>query len=148
MVRKAGPRRLRALALGVAVAAIAACQGGSEGPTGPAGSQGPQGPAGPAGPTGPQGPAAPAGASELTLTGAIPSSGGVAVQLPTVVGSSSNLPSLSCYISNDQITWLEIATTTGAGTPACGLGSSGGPLSAVMTNVPAGWFYWFSVVYH
>jgi hypothetical protein len=138
MVRNAGPSTLRALALGVAVAAIAACQG-SEGATGPAGPQGPQGP---------QGPAAPAGASELTLTGAIPSSGDVAVALPAVATSSSDLPSVTCYVSNDRITWLMVADTPISGYPACGLSSSGGTLGVALVNETPGWYYYFSVVYH
>jgi hypothetical protein len=122
----------------------------SEGPTGPAGPVGPQGPVGPTGPTGPIGPQGPPGVAgpgtRLVFGGQLDSSGGgTSVALPATL-STTNFPSLTCFISSSATgTYLAVADDDVGAT--CGLVTNAGLMHAVIINAPAFWFVRFVIVY-
>jgi hypothetical protein len=129
----------RIVAILMAVGVMTAC----------AGEAGPVGPQGPAGPPGPQGPAG--SANRFTATGQVTSSGSATRALPSDIPTTS-LPVLACYITNSisgsTVAWLAVTDGSSSTSPFCGIGRlSTGGLAVSILNVPAGWYYYFVVVY-
>jgi hypothetical protein len=109
---------------------------------GPAGPQGPMGPAGPAGPQGPQGPG---GVTRYSGSGQLDTQGSATRALPAGVGSATNLPAVSCYVSdNANGPWLAITTAEGR---ICGVGWTGSQVAIVISGAPARWFFQFVAVF-
>lgn len=103
---------MRPLAMFAVCCALLACEG-------------PMGPEGPAGPEGPEGPQGEAGSlNKLSLSGTFPASGSVTRNIPAdAAPSSTELPNLSCYTSDDGQTWLVVdhLPTSASGFTFCGL---------------------------
>ena len=113
------------------------------------GCEGPMGPEGPQGPAGPQGPPGPEGATRFMAEGVIGAAGGVNVSLPTGT-ASTNLPSVTCWISPDQATWLDVSQPPfdPEGDPFCGLTNVNTAQPRVtLLNVTEGWHFVIVVVF-
>ncbi len=140
---------MKSMLMGVVIAAMLVACKGDAGPTGIAGPQGPVGPQGPQGLQGVPGPAGTTGGatgSRLVLTGVIDQDGGVARALPSTVGSFTEPPSITCYVSDgSSAIWLDNLSGTDG---TCALGQlTGGELAVGMTGAPAGWLYAFVVTW-
>lgn len=122
--------------LGMALVGVISCKG-ADGATGPAGPQGEQGP---------QGTPAPEGATVYTVTGSIASDGTARVDLPAMIGASGDLPALSCYISDDRVTWLAVAEDVSAGL-ACGINEHGTELQVVIVGAVGFGYFYFAITY-
>jgi hypothetical protein len=109
------------------------------------GPAGPQGPVGPAGPAGPQGPPGAGGATRYFGSGQLDGQGSATRALPSGVGSATNLPVVTCYVSdNVNGPWLAIATAEGR---ICGVGWTGSQVAIVISGAPVRWFYQFVAVF-
>jgi|GEM_PF-5676486 len=109
------------------------------------GPAGPQGPMGPPGPAGPQGPQAPGGVTRYTGSGQLDVQGAATRALPSGVGSATNLPVVSCYVSdNPSGPWLAISTAEGR---LCGVGWTGSQVAIVISGAPARWHFQFVAVF-
>ena len=153
-------RTARLLVVAATTVSLAACAGDA-GPAGPAGPQGPQGPAGAAGAPGPPGPAGPAGpaatANRVDFTGVIPTTGGVAVQLPAASFANNRLPSVTCYVSSGvrsstgALVWFTVTQTvfgTTEANPSCAVVSlANGTAGASLINVVPGFSYYIVVMW-
>lgn len=130
----------RHLTLGTAaVLALFAC----EGPMGPEGPQGPQGPQGVQGPQGSQGVPG-VSPSALLYRGTLDSVGeGGAIFSNTYLTRSI----VNCWISQDGIAWLQLATdTNGEAGAACGALQNGTSLSVAIVGAPPRWRFIIVVV--
>lgn len=118
--------RLRVMVL--AAVLLAACEG-------------PAGPVGPAGPPGPQGP--PGSPNRVEISGPIPASRSISMNLPAEAVANGRLPGIACYISDDRRTWLSVSyVPTSSSSAYCGftgIGSASPTLTII--NVPSGWYY-------
>jgi hypothetical protein len=59
---------------------------------------------------------------------------------------------MACYITNSisgaTVAWLAITDGSSSTSPFCGIGQlATGGLAVTILNVPAGWYYYFVVVY-
>ena len=88
---------MRWLAIAVPLLLLIAL-GACEGPVGP---EGPQGAAGEVGPPGPE------GSVRHTVTGTIGADSTVVVAFPSGVGSLTDLPVLTCYVSETGAVWVQ-----------------------------------------
>jgi len=120
---------------------------GPAGPQGPDGQQGPMGPPGPQGPAGPQGP--PGGGSDGGLSYLVFGAAIAAelVQTP-VIDTGGVLPGIVCYLSSNQISWLQIADEEGM---YCGVVEGGGGYRGRLNVNPAfinsGWHVRFILLW-
>jgi len=117
------------LVVALLVATMAGCKG-AEGATGPVGPPGPPGP--------------PGSVNRADLRGAFSASGSATLILPLSAVAGNTVPVISCYISDDNQTWLAVAQTPPASTdPFCGLTGIGTASPGVtIVNGPTGFFYY------
>lgn len=113
--------------------ALAAC----EGPMGPEGSQGPPGSVGPIGPAGP-----PGGSVRLTATGTIAADSTAAAEFPVGLGSLDDLPTLTCYESENGAVWIPVTDVL------CALVETPeGNLAILLEGGTPGWLFFFVAVF-
>jgi hypothetical protein len=94
---------------------------------------------GSAGPTGPEGPPGPG--SLISFTGTLDAEGFAGHTLPSEAGDANELPSATCWISDDGIVWAQVGCLLGV--------EFDGSLVIVLAGAPedAGLRYRISVVY-
>ena len=125
----------------VLVALVASACEGPVGPAGPEGRVGPQGAPGPVGPT-----------SELPSYGAegqFGSSGSATMALSGSEIATFGLPTVSCYVSADRITWLMVDHVPQMVSDSyCGVAGVGTTTPVVViVNGPMDWYYYIVAAY-